>query len=163
LALSLSTMPAGEVQFELRPAGPADRDRLFALHRAAMREVVERAWGWEEAEQRARFNARFDPAGVAFIVVGGREVGLLSVNHRPGELYVENVQIVPEEQNRGIGTAVMRSVLARAASLRSAVTLQVLKANVRARQLYERLGFYATGEDGVHVRMRHAAGADAPR
>lgn len=151
-------MAAGEVQFELRPAGPADRDRLYAFHRAAMRDVVERTWGWVEAEQRARFNARFDPSAFAFIVVEGREVGLLSVHDRAGELYVDNVQIAPEEQGRGIGTAVVRSVLARAAARRLPVTLQVLKANVRARQLYERLGFLATGEDDSHVRMRHDAG-----
>jgi ribosomal protein S18 acetylase RimI-like enzyme len=161
--LSLSAMAAREVQFELRPATAADRDRLYAFHRAAMRDVVERSWGWVEAEQRARFNGRFDPAAFAFIVVGGRDVGVLSVHDRAGELYVENVQIAPEEQSRGVGTAVMRSILARAAALGSAVTLQVLKANVRARQLYERLGFYATGEDDVHVRMRHDAGAAAPR
>lgn len=159
MALSLSAMAAGEVQFELRPAVAADRDRLFALHAAAMRDVVERTWGsWEEAWQRAHFGSRFDPAAFAFIVVGGRDVGLVSLQERAGELYVDNVQIAPEEQGRGIGTAVMRSVLARAAALGSAVTLQVLKTNVRARRLYERLGFYATGEDDVHVRMRHDTG-----
>ncbi|PYQ49201.1 MAG: hypothetical protein DMF78_18990 [Acidobacteria bacterium] len=151
--------PAGEVRFELRPATAADRDRLYALHRAAMRDVVDRTWGWDEPWQHAHFNARFDPAAFSLIVAGGREVGALCVQERAGELYVAAVEVAPEEQGRGLGTAVLRDVIARAATIGAAVTLQVLKANVRAQRLYERLGFYATGEVDVHVRMRHDAGA----
>jgi ribosomal protein S18 acetylase RimI-like enzyme len=150
--------PADEVRFELRPAAAADRDRLYVLHRAAMREVVDRTWGWDEPWQRAHFNARFDPAAFSLIVAGGHEVGALCVQERAGELYVAAVEITPEEQGRGLGTAVMRSVIARAERLGAAVTLQVLKANVRAQRLYERLGFHVTGEVDVHVRMRHDAG-----
>lgn len=153
--------PADEVHFELRPATAADRDRLYALHRAAMRDVVDRTWGWEEAWQRAHFNARFDPAAFSLIVAGGREIGALCVQERADELYVADMQIAPEAQGRGVGTAVMRAVIARAETVGAAVTLQVLKANVRARRLYERLGFYATGEVDVHVRMRHDAGKAA--
>jgi len=155
--------PADQVRFELQPATAADRDRLYALHRAAMRDVVDRTWGWDEPWQRAHFNARFDPAAFSLILAGGREIGALCVQERAGELYVADVQIAPEEQGRGIGTAVMQGVIARAKTLGWAVTLQVLRANVRARRLYERLGFYATGEVDVHVRMRHDAGKAARR
>jgi ribosomal protein S18 acetylase RimI-like enzyme len=54
------------------------------------------------------------------------------------------------------GTAVMRRVLAEAASRGLPVTLQVLKANEGARRLYERLGFQVTGQVEHHLRMRHA-------
>ena len=37
---------------------------------------------------------------------------------------------------------------------RPPVTLQVLRANPRARALYERLGFVATGETAEHVLLR---------
>jgi len=155
--------PVREVPFELRPATAGDRDRLYALHRAAMRDVVDRTWGWDEPWQHAHFNARFDPAAFSLIVAGGREVGALCVQERAGELYVADVQIAPAEQGRGLGTAVLLGVIARAATTGAAVTLQVLKANVRAQRLYERLGFYVTGEVDVHVRMRHDAGTAARR
>jgi ribosomal protein S18 acetylase RimI-like enzyme len=141
--------------FELRPATAADRDLLWGLHRAAMREVVERAWGWDEPWQRAHFHARFDPAAFSVIVAGGREVGALRLERRACELYLADIQIAPEEQGRGLGSAVLRHVIAEADGLAAAVTLQVLKVNVRARRLYERLGFYVTGEVDPHVLMRH--------
>jgi ribosomal protein S18 acetylase RimI-like enzyme len=148
-------MPA----FELRPATAGDRDLLWGLHQAAMRDVVEQAWGWDEPWQRAHFHARFDPDAFSVIVAGGREVGALRLERREGELYVADLQIAPEEQGHGVGTAVLQHVIAEADGLGAAVTLQVLKVNVRARRLYERLGFYVTGEVDPHVRMRHDTGA----
>jgi ribosomal protein S18 acetylase RimI-like enzyme len=146
--------------FELRPARDGDREWLYALHCAAMRDVVERTWGWDEAWQRAHFDSRFAPAGISVITEAARDVGALSLQARPSELYVAALEIAPEMQGRGLGTAVMRWVLAEAASRGVPATLQVLQANAGARRLYERLGFQVTGQVERHLRMRHAgAGA----
>jgi len=143
------------ITFELRPARDGDREWLYALHCASMRDVVERTWGWDEAWQRAHFDSRFAPAGISVITVGGRDVGILSLQARPAELYVAALEIAPEMQGRGLGTAVMRRVLGEGASRGLPVTLQVLKANEGARRLYERLGFQVSGEVERHLRMRH--------
>jgi ribosomal protein S18 acetylase RimI-like enzyme len=145
--------------FLLRPASFSDRAFLFALHCATMREVVEKTWGrWDEAWQRSHFEARFDPDGLSVITVDGRDAGALRLQRRPAEIYVAEIEIGPEVQGRGIGTTVLRAVMAEAAAGARAVTLQVLKVNVRAQRLYERLGFEATGETETHVLMRHPAG-----
>jgi ribosomal protein S18 acetylase RimI-like enzyme len=144
------------IAFELRHASDGDREWLYALHCATMRDVVERTWGWDEAWQRAHFDSRFAPAAISVITVAGRDVGVLSLQARPAELYVAALEVAPEMQGRGLGTAVMRRVLADAASRGLPVTLQVLKANEGARRLYERLGFQVTGEVERHLRMRHA-------
>ena len=142
--------------FGLRHARAGDREWLYALHCATMRDVVERTWGWDEAWQRAHFDSRFAPAAISVVTVAGRDVGVLSLQARPAELYVAALEIAPEMQGRGLGTAVMRRVLADAASRGLPVTLQVLKANEGARRLYERLGFQVTGQVERHLRMRHA-------
>ena len=149
------------MQFELRPATDRDHEYLYALHRAAMRESVARTWGWDEAWQRAHFDARFEPRGVEVIWAGGRPVGALRIEERAAELYVASLAVAPEAQGRGLGTAVMRDLLARAGVRRVPVALQVLKTNPGARRLYERLGFRAAGETATHVRLRHDAGAPA--
>jgi ribosomal protein S18 acetylase RimI-like enzyme len=146
------------VQFELRPAREVDREPLYALHCATMRDVITRTWGWDEAWQRAHFDGRFDPSKLSIVSAGGRDVGVLSLETRPGELYVAELEIAPESQGRGLGSAVLGGVVAAAAARGACVTLQVLDLNVRARQLYERLGFYVTGETDHHVQMRHDAG-----
>jgi len=157
-------MPAEVPAFELRPAQASDREFLFALHRATMRDVIERTWGsWDEPWQRAHFEARFAPSGISVVLVGGREAGALWLERRKGELYVAEIQVAPEFQGGGLGTALMRTVMAEAAARGVPVTLQVLKANLGARRLYDRLGFHATGEADPHVRMRHEGGTAGAR
>ena len=65
--------------FELRQARDGDREWLYALHCATMRDVVERTWGWDEAWQRFYFESRFAPAGISVVTVEGRDVGVLSL------------------------------------------------------------------------------------
>ena len=62
-------------------------------------------------------------------------------------------KILPEYQNRGVGSAVIRDVLAQAQAEGLSVGLQVLKVNP-ARRLYERLGFSLVGETATHYLMR---------
>jgi ribosomal protein S18 acetylase RimI-like enzyme len=138
------------MDFELRPSTEADRDWLRALDRTTMRRP-----GDDEAERRASFDRHFDPAVVRVIVAGGRDVGVLRVEERGPDLYVAVIEIAPEAQGRGLGTAVLRSVLARADAERRAVGLRVLAVNAGARRLYERLGFRVVADDGEKVEMRY--------
>lgn len=149
------------VEFELRRARESDRDPLFALHRVTMRDVIARTWGWDEAWQRAHFDARFDPTRVSIVTSAGRDAGVLWLESRPGEIYIAEIQIIPEMQGRGLGSAVLGGVIAAAAARGACVTLQVLEINEGARRLYERLGFYVTGNTDRHVQMRHDAGGAA--
>lgn len=61
--------------------------------------------------------------------------------------------IDPTRQGRGLGTEIVRNLLAEAAAARVPVELQVLKVNP-ARRLYERLGFTVFAEATIHYRMR---------
>ena len=71
-----------------------------------------------------------------------------------------DVSLLPEFRNRGIGGALLRDLLERAASEKRRVSLHVLPDNP-AIHLYQRLGFTHAGEQGFHQRMewQPAAGA----
>jgi ribosomal protein S18 acetylase RimI-like enzyme len=58
---------------------------------------------------------------------------------------------------------VLRGVLARAEAEGRPVALRVLRNNVRARALYERLGFRAVGETPTKVELRYEPGARPAR
>ena len=142
----------------LRPATHADRTFLFELHRAALGAYVDATWGWDEATQVAFFDARFDPTRREIIQVAGADVGVLAVDDAPGEIYLAMIALLPEWQGRGIGSAIIGSILRRAAKSDRAVTLRVLRRNPRAIELYESLGFTRTRQDDTHVYMRAEAG-----
>jgi len=55
---------------------------------------------------------------------------------------------------RGIGSAIVQMLVARAHETGSALALDVFRSNPRAQQLYESLGFVRTGESETDVSMR---------
>jgi ribosomal protein S18 acetylase RimI-like enzyme len=123
-----------------------------------MRGPVERTWGWNEDFQRHVFEERFDPDGRQIVVVDGRDVGVLQTERREDSLFLAKVEILPAYQGRGVGTAIVRDLMAEASERDLPVTLQVLKENRDARRLYERLGFAVTGETETSHVMGTAAG-----
>lgn len=134
---------------QLRPASEEDFDFLYHLHRTTLKEYVDATWGWDPAFHRRRFTANFEPKKWQIVVVDGRDVGGLALDTRDDELVLNGIYILPEYQNRGLGTTLLRDLLAHARP----VTLQVLKVNP-AKRLYERLGFAIVGETETHYLMR---------
>ena len=62
------------------------------------------------------------------------------------EIHINNLAILPEYRNRGMGTAILHRVLAEAKRLGARrATLEVRASNAGAKKLYERLGFYVAG------------------
>ena len=142
------------MDFALRPVTEADCDWLFALQREAYRTHVAQTWGtWDDDTQRARFDAAFTPAKLRIITVEGCDAGLLHVERAPHEIFLANIELAAEFRNRGLGTALIRSLLDEAAARGIPLRLQVLKVNQAARRLYERLGFTVFEETATHYRM----------
>lgn len=75
-----------------------------------------------------------------------RALGLSLFNYNPGknEIYIEAAVIHPAYQNKGIGTSLFGELFQYAKNNNfHKTTLMVIENNIRAKQLYERLGFYS--------------------
>jgi GNAT superfamily N-acetyltransferase len=140
--------------WSLRPANADDRDFLFELHRLTMRPYVEAIWGWDDDEQARIFDETFTPDDRQIIQIDAEDAGVLAVTESEQEIWLELIEIDPRRQGAGVGTAVVRSLLRRAADTDRRVALRVLRTNVAARSLYERLGFVAFRETDVRVYLR---------
>lgn len=144
--------------WQLRPATEGDREFLFRLHCAAMRESVEALWGWDEELQRQIFDERFAGERFQVIVVDGKDAGVLDVEEGVDEVFLRLIELLPENQGRGIGSSIIRSLQARG----KPVTLRVLTTNSRAAALYRRLGFRVVKRTGERLFMRsNAIGASS--
>jgi ribosomal protein S18 acetylase RimI-like enzyme len=139
------------MEYTLRPARDDDFEFLYRLRSAALGPYVAQIWGWNEDEQRQRFAHHFDSAQYR-IVRREKDIGAIAVEEREHEIYLSNIELLPEYQRKGIGTALMGAVLAEAGRKNLPVSLQVFKINP-ARHLYERLGFQITGETETHYQM----------
>jgi ribosomal protein S18 acetylase RimI-like enzyme len=137
-----------------RPATPDDKELLRRIHHAAYRDVVERQFGvWDEAEQRARFDKSVSADHERIIELGGIAIGSIASIEADDHVFLSGIQLLPEYQNRGIGSELITRELAHAKSLDKPLRLQVLRAN-RARALYERLGFRVVSETEHHFVMK---------
>jgi ribosomal protein S18 acetylase RimI-like enzyme len=146
----------GHPSYSLRPVAVADREFLWYLHRATMKDYVDATWGWDEQFQRRMFDENLDPEKQRIVVVGGEDVGVISTERRGDALILYNIRVSPDHQRRGLGTRLVRDVLEEASREGLRVDLSVLKVNLEARRLYERLGFALVGETETHHLMSAA-------
>ncbi len=137
----------------LRPATAADLDFLWALHVASMKPYVEQVYGWDDADQRAMYEHDFAHAKTQIVEVDGRPAGRLELRAHDDAVWLGNIQLTPERQNQGLGSAMIRAVMADAFAAGLPVRLRVFRINP-ARRLYERLGFSQTRETDTHIYMQ---------
>ena len=136
----------------LRPATSQDRDFLWDLHVATMRECIARIWGWDEQWQRGYFYERFDATKRQIIVWEGQDVGVLAVERLADQVRVNTIEVLPAHQRQGIGSYLLSQIKAEAFARGVPVRLQTFKSNT-ARQFYAGLGFVETGETDTHVLL----------
>ncbi len=141
------------MRYALRPATAGDYDFIYQVKTTTLKEYIAQTRGWNEADQQARFGALFDPAQWQIVQLDGCDIGVLCLVREEGGLFLANIEIMPPNQNRGIGTCIIEDILVSARRDCLPVRLQVLKVNP-ARRLYERLGFVVTGETDTHYLMR---------
>lgn len=94
----------------------------------------------------------YAPEHTSVVVVDGGLVGSVTLRPVDGGLWLEHFCLSPALQGRGVGTAVLRSLLARADEEGATVRLDVLQGSA-ARALYERHGSIEERQDPVDVFM----------
>jgi ribosomal protein S18 acetylase RimI-like enzyme len=136
---------------EIQPALPTDAAAVTSCVRAAYAGYVERI-GREPAPMAAD-NAALIARGEVWVGrEAGRLVGVLVMRPEPPALFVENVAVLPEQQGRGLGRALMAFAEdhARAAGL-AEVALYTNQKMTENLGFYAALGYVETGrrsEDG---------------
>lgn len=140
----------------LRPATGDDSEFWYTLHQQSLGQVIVEVFGgWDDAVQR-EFHARwFNPLRLNIIEDDeGTPIGMLDMHEEADHTYLSRIELLPEHQNRGIGSAVIRDLLANGRPVR----LHVFTVNARARELYERLGFRVDAEQNGRLAMVRPAG-----
>ncbi len=132
--------------YTLRPAEREDFEFTYRLVETSFRHLVERVRPWDGAEERSHLRERFRPGLDSIVMVGRRPVGHLGVRETEASLELGMIVIDPEYQGRGIGTALIESVLERGGMIAKPVTLWVNHDNQGAIRLYRRLGFRVVRE-----------------
>jgi GNAT superfamily N-acetyltransferase len=98
---------------------------------------------------------RTDFPGVEYLLVhsGTEVIGRIYVQRTSRWIFVVDLVLFERWRGLGIGTSLLRSLIAEAASSGRTVRLHVEKSNARAFELYTRLGFVIIGDACSHHLM----------
>lgn len=136
-----------------RFATDEDIELLFEINRAALKDQVRANFGsWNDDFQRSMFWQSTEPSSHQLFYCGSQAVGFWFVRRDNDEIYLERLSLLPEFQNRGLGSSLVRELIADASASKRPLRLQVFLTN-RARRLYERLGFRIVRGTDTHYHM----------
>jgi ribosomal protein S18 acetylase RimI-like enzyme len=152
----------------LRPVVEADREFLVGLYASTRAEELAQV-PWDQgalrafvehqfAAQDAHYRANYPGATLDVIEVDGAPAGRLYVHRGPSDIRIMDIALAPEFRGRGIGTTLLRALIAEAGASGRKLSVHVEVSNP-ARSLYDRLGFLPVGERGVYVLMERPASA----
>jgi ribosomal protein S18 acetylase RimI-like enzyme len=126
-------------RLELMP--PCDFGFLYDLCRSTMERYVIAAWGeWCDEIVRSQLLDGLKANAFNSIFIDQALVGAIAVEKHDTHIQIEDLYILEEFQNQGIGTSIILDIIAEAHQGDKPVRLRVLSSSP-ARILYERLGF----------------------
>ena len=140
----------GIAGYRLRTATQADVDAIVDMDRDHMKAEVEKHYQWDEENAREIVAENLDRARVLLFnrqMVGGYYWWI----EKPDMAVLHSIQVAAAHRNKGLGRWMMACFEADAFSAGlKRVGLAVFTGNP-ARELYERLGYKVTGNDGPNA------------
>jgi ribosomal protein S18 acetylase RimI-like enzyme len=145
---------------ELLPVAPGDEEFLYRVYAGTRAEELA-VVPWDDAQKdaflRAQFGAQdrwyhehYPRASLELVVLDGEPAGRLYLHRGENEIRIVDIALLPEHRGKGIGSALLRDLLAEADAAGKRVTIHVERLNPALR-LYERLGFSVAADKGVYL------------
>jgi GNAT superfamily N-acetyltransferase len=154
----------------LRPATPDDAGFLLRVYAGTRQEEMS-AWGWNAAQQAAfvqmQYRARersyamaYASAETSVISLEKELVGSMIVSRAPDCIRLADIALLLEYRRQGIGSHLIRQLMAESAGSRIPLRLSVLVGSPAAR-LYQQLGFALCQQDAMYCEMEYSSSRPA--
>ena len=148
---------------ELRPVTDDDDQFLLSIYASTREEELSQAeWAegqkemflrWQFDLQRREYDARFPNASYNVIVIDQQPAGRIWVGSDDKQIRLLDIALLPEFQNRGAGTILLRRLMDQAGKSGKALRHMVFLLNNNADRFYERLGFTVIEDLGAYKHM----------
>jgi GNAT superfamily N-acetyltransferase len=156
------SLPRGE-SLTLRPVTPYDQQFLLSVYDSTRSlELGQVEWPegqkevfvkWQFELQRREYDARFPNADYLIILVDGRPAGRIWIGRDDEQIRLLDIALLPEFQNRGAGTSLLRLLIDEATRKGKPLRHMVFVLNNDAHRFYERLGFVVIEDLGAYKHM----------
>ena len=142
------------LKFTLKKGKESDKEWLYSLYCKTMRTCIEKTWGWDEKFQYEGFSNNLSPEHFEIVVLHGKSIGGFCLKEKIDHLWLEMILIDPLYQGKGLGKALLQSIIRTSLSKGIPLKLSVIKANP-VKQFYEKLGFEQYDENDSFYMLRH--------
>lgn len=139
----------------LRKAEETDIDFMMELKRATLKVYIDQIWGWEEEYQRNDTLECFYLGNTKIISVNGITIGIVETNTVDNIFHIVELEILPEYQGKGIGSAIICEIIKNEKSKSREIEVGCFKINSSAINLYKRMGFRIYNETDTHYLMKY--------
>lgn len=147
----------------LRPAMEADEAFLLEVYSSTRSDEMTQT-GWDNAQQQAFLKLQFVaqqqhyrtyyPQGEhSLILLNEKPIGRLYVARSLEEIRILDIALLAEQRNKGIGTRVIKDLIAESQKTGKPVRIYVENFS-RALRLFERMGFLQVEEKGFYYLMQ---------
>ena len=160
------TLPKGATLI-LRPVTAADELFLLSVYDSTRADELNQVQ-WQEGQreqflkwqfdlQRREYEARFPDAEYSVITIDDRPAGRIWIGRDSEQIRLLDIALLPEFQNRGAGTILLRRLIEEAREAGKPLRHMVFVLNNDADRFYERLGFVVIEEFGAYKHMEWKA------
>ncbi|CAB3796019.1 GNAT family N-acetyltransferase [Paraburkholderia fynbosensis] len=131
-----------------RQAVSDDSEWLYDTYQRTMKGFVTSAQGWDEDLQRAGFAKSLRQGSCQIVMQEGNRCGLVHWDVEPDLVWLRMLCIVPEMQNKSIGSEALAKARSLSSHLQKPLYLHVFVCNRVAYEWYRRIGFVEIENDG---------------
>ena len=132
------------------PISEADFEPLLTLRIEVMREHLERVFRYKPSRARRLFREHFDEPGMRLILQGDTRIGCVGFRTADDCLKIDSFYLERRFHNSGLGTTILKALLAEADAQKKPVRLEVLTGS-KADRFYLRHGFVMLRQDEIEA------------
>jgi GNAT superfamily N-acetyltransferase len=136
------------VEWRFREATEEDFEPLLAIRIDVMREHLERVFRYKPSRARRIFREHFTEPGLRAIMIGDELGGCVGFRRGDSEIKLDSFYLHRRYHNTGLGTTILKVLLAEADAAGLPVRLDVLTGS-KADRFYLRHGFVKLKEDEI--------------
>ena len=155
------------LEVSLRPVTDADQEFLVGVYAGTRAdELAQTNWDdsqkdafirWQYQMQKQEYETRYPNARYDVILVDGVPAGRMWVGSDDAQIRLLDIAVIPEFQNRGVGSYLLRQLIDEATRENKPLRHMVFVLNQDAFRFYERLGFKTIEDVGGYLHMEFLA------
>ncbi|QAA33041.1 GNAT family N-acetyltransferase [Clostridium manihotivorum] len=132
-----------------------DKDFIYNVKKQSIYNYVENIWGWDEEYQVKDFESDFNIENFKVIVADDKYIGFIQLNEDISNVNITEIHIIPEYQGNGTGFDIINNIIEQAIKDDKTISIGCFIDNIRAKQLYERIGFKVVSITDTHYEMKY--------